>query len=530
MNEHSNETLSDDSVTTDHAETTDHADGGLAQTDSKGDLGAAGTGTTEHRAAAARGTEVGSGRVRTNDYVPPDHGDTGGTPQWFGMALGALLVVAAIAAALFVYSSDDTDASSLVARRADPTPVATATPEAAPTPTAEPTVAPTAVPSEPEPITVYDRAAAAYQFSTLADAAATVGLAGELASRSPITVFAPTDAAFADVDLSAFSESDIQQILSYHVVDGLYASDDLNVGGSIETITGEAVRINDDYVVNDTATIIDTDIEASNGVIHAIDAVLIPRAFRPTVGELVDNDTRQLSALGGAVAAMGLRDALDQEGPITVFAPVDAAFGDAGELLAASDAEDTTAVLAYHVVPGEYLSSDLSVGQELTTVQGETIVITEGLTLNSRASIEVADILASNGVVHKIDGVLLPGTLRTEQALNNLFSLDPIQFETASARILSESEPVLDQAIEILTANATGAVEIEGHTDSVGGESSNESLSQRRAESVLDYLTEGGVDADRLTAVGYGESRLKIEPETSAADRQQNRRIEFRVG
>jgi len=524
VNEHTNETPSDGSV---QAERIDE-DLTAAESDN---LVAEHEATAEHRAGTQRGAEVGSRRVRTNDYVAPNHGDTGAPPQWFGMALGALLVALAVAAAIFLYSSDDTEASSLVARRADPTPVATSTPEptAVPTAAATSTPVPTAAPVEPEPVTVYDRASASNQFSILAGAAATTGLDGELASRSPITVFAPTDAAFADVDLAAFSDAEIQQILSYHVADGIYTSDDLNIGDSIETITGEPVQINDGFVVNDTATIIDTDIEASNGVIHAIDSVLIPRAFRSTVGGLVDSDTRQLAELADAVEATGLRDALDQEGPITVFAPIDSAFGDASELLATTDVETTTEILAYHVVAGEYLSSDLVVGQELTTVQGETLVITEGLMVNADASIEVADLLASNGVVHKIDSVLLPGTFRTERALNELFALEPIQFATASARILSDSEPVLDQAIEILTADTTGAVEIEGHTDSVGGESSNQSLSQDRAESVVDYLVDGGVEADRLTAVGYGESQLKIDPETSAADRQQNRRIEFRV-
>lgn len=486
----------------------------------------------EQRATTQRGADIGTSRVRTNDYVPARAGDGGGTPQWFGFALGALLVLAAVGAAFFLYSSDETDSSSLVARRAEPTALATATPVAAPEPTAAPAT-PTATPQPAaiaEPDTVFDRAAGSEQFSVLAGAITAVGLDGELQTRSPITVFAPTDAAFAKVDLSRFSESELQEVLVYHVLDGQYGSDDLSVGDSLETITGESIVINDGFVINNRSAIIDTDIEASNGVVHAIDTVLIPRAFGPTVGDLIDGDADQLTSLATAVESMGLGDALDGDGPITVFAPTNAAFDDAGSLLATTDDDQTTAVLAYHVVPGEYLAADLSVGQELTTVQGESLIITEGLTINDDASIEEADLLASNGVVHKIDTVLVPGTFRTEQALNELFALDPIQFETASARILAESEPVLDEAIATLTASPTGDVEIEGHTDSVGGEQSNQSLSQRRAESVREYLVAGGVEPDRLTAIGYGESRLKVDPEESAADRQQNRRIEFRVG
>lgn len=531
MNEHSNEIDGEEEIAAaassplagagDSAPADDDAKRGAVRSDE----------IVDHRAATQRGADVGRSRVRTNDYVPA-HAVEAATPQWFGFALGALLVLGAVAAAFFLYSSDDTDSSSLVARRAEPTTVATPTPVATPEPTetpAPPTATP--VPAAPGPITVLDRAAGSSQFSILAGAVGAAGLDGELASRSPITVFAPTDAAFEKVDLSQFSESEIEEILAYHVIDGQYGSDDLNVGDSLETITGEPIVVTDDSMINNQAVIIDTDIEASNGVIHAIDTVLLPRAFGPTVGDLIDSDPQDdLSSLASSVESMGLRDALDQEGPITVFAPTNAAFDEASEVLATTDDDRTTAVLAYHVVPGEFPSSDLSIGQELTTVQGETIVITEGVTLNDDASVVEADLLASNGVVHKIDRVLVPGTFRTEQALNDLFALEPIQFATASARILSDSEPVLDQAIETLTANPTGAVEVEGHTDSVGGEASNESLSQRRAESVVDYLIGGGVDADRLTAIGYGETRLKINPEESAADRQQNRRIEFRIG
>lgn len=111
-------------------------------------------------------------------------------------------------------------------------------------------------------------------------------------------------------------------------------------------------------------------------------------------------------------------------------------------------------------------------------------------------------------------------------SLNELFQLEPIQFDTGSAAIRAESQPTLDEAIRLLTSVPTGNVEIQGHTDDQGGEASNQTLSQGRADSVLAYLVNGGVDASRLTAVGYGEANPTADNST-AEGRQLNRRIEF---
>lgn len=111
-------------------------------------------------------------------------------------------------------------------------------------------------------------------------------------------------------------------------------------------------------------------------------------------------------------------------------------------------------------------------------------------------------------------------------SLNELFQLEPIQFDTGSAAIRAESQPTLDEAVRLLTAVPTGNVEIQGHTDDQGPEDSNLALSQARAESVLAYLVNGGVDAGRLAAVGFGETSPTADNST-AEGRQLNRRIEF---
>ena len=130
--------------------------------------------------------------------------------------------------------------------------------------------------------------------------------------------------------------------------------------------------------------------------------------------------TPELSTLVAAVTRANLVETLAGEGPFTVLAPTDAAFGDAlealditaEELLAREDLAD---ILTYHVISGSVLSSDLSDGQEVTTVNTGTLTVDitdEGVFFvdanDGRAQVTTADVEASNGVVHVIDAVLLP--------------------------------------------------------------------------------------------------------------------------
>jgi len=103
-----------------------------------------------------------------------------------------------------------------------------------------------------------------------------------------------------------------------------------------------------------------------------------------------------------------------------------------------------------------------------------------------------------------------------------------INFATGSAIIPPSEYPVLDQVVQVLKANEKVRVEIGGHTDSVGTETYNQGLSERRAQSVRNYLIQRGIDASRLEARGYGEYQ-PVAPNTTREGRNQNRRIEFRV-
>ncbi len=137
--------------------------------------------------------------------------------------------------------------------------------------------------------------------------------------------------------------------------------------------------------------------------------------------------------------------------------------------------------------------------------------------------------MAANGVIHIIDSVLIPGTIKTEIALNQIVGSDPVLFAVGSPFIAESSKSVLERVAQILIENPEGNLEVEGHSDTDGPEDINLDLSKSRAEAVMEFLISKGVEPTRISAIGYGETRLKVDPEVTAQDRADNRRIEFRV-
>ena len=263
--------------------------------------------------------------------------------------------------------------------------------------------------------------------NVLEAAVITADLAGTLSGEGPFTVFAPTDDAFLALagalgataeDLLALPE--LTDILLYHVVGGTALSTDLSDGQMVTTLNGAdvTVTINDQGIFINDAQVIVADIVADNGVVHVIDAVLIPPTPEPSntvVDVVVNSDVHNL--LEAAVLTADLAGTLSGEGPFTVFAPTDDAFlalagalgATAEDLLALPELTD---ILLYHVVGGTALSTDLSDGQMVTTLNGADVTVTindQGVFIND-AQVIVADIVADNGVVHVIDAVLIPPT------------------------------------------------------------------------------------------------------------------------
>jgi transforming growth factor-beta-induced protein len=283
---------------------------------------------------------------------------------------------------------------------------------------------------------IVDIAASNEDFSTLVAAVQAAGLVDALKGEGPFTVFAPTNAAFAALPdgaldaLVADPTGDLTQILLYHVLSGQVMAADVTDGLEATTLQGGAVTftVADGAVKINDANIVVTDIQASNGVIHVIDAVIVPPAPESTpeatpepaaeapVGDIVDiaASNEDFSTLVAAVQAAGLVDALKGEGPFTVFGPTNAAFAalpdGALDALVADPAGDLTQILLYHVLSGKVMAADVTDGLEATTLQGGavTFTVTDGAVKINDANIVVTDIEATNGVIHVIDAVIVP--------------------------------------------------------------------------------------------------------------------------
>jgi transforming growth factor-beta-induced protein len=174
----------------------------------------------------------------------------------------------------------------MMAACAAPAAPAPATPAPATTPAPEPTPEPTPEPVEEAELNIVETAIAAGNFETLVAAVSAAGLADALSGEGPFTVFAPTDEAFAALpdglvaSLLEDPEGQLTQILLYHVLSGQVMAADVTDGLEAETLQGSTVSfsISDGVAMINGATIIATDIETSNGVIHVIDAVILPPA------------------------------------------------------------------------------------------------------------------------------------------------------------------------------------------------------------------------------------------------------------
>jgi uncharacterized surface protein with fasciclin (FAS1) repeats len=261
------------------------------------------------------------------------------------------------------------------------------------------------------------------------------------AENANLTVFAPTDAAFgalatqlgfadAGAMVTALSASDLSKILNYHVVPGARYATDLKAGGAtlstaysfegaaakLALNTSKGVTISDAVLA--TSIVTTADVRVDNGVIHAVDKVLVPPGVLNVV-QMAQANPASFSSLVGAVVATGLAPTLSGPGPFTVFAPTNAAFLSAPTGLTASQ---LTSVLTYHVLAGQVLATAIPFGAPVATldtktlagatVPAQTITINRNLTITDTTAIAgnilATDVRASNGVIHVIGKVVIP--------------------------------------------------------------------------------------------------------------------------
>jgi transforming growth factor-beta-induced protein len=266
-------------------------------------------------------------------------------------------------------------------------------------------------------------------FKILVVALQAAGLVDTLKSPGPFTVFAPTDAAFAKLPpgtitdlLKPENKPKLIKILTYHVVAGnltAAAIIALKPPVNVKTVEGQDFLVTLDggkLKVND-ATVIIPNVFATNGIIHAIDTVLLPPA---EVVDIVDTaiNNGNFKVLVTALQAADLVDTLKSPGPFTVFAPTDAAFaklppGTVANLLKPENKPELIKILTYHVVAGNFTAAAiiaLNPPVRVKTVEGESVLVTlEGNRLRvNYATVIIPDVFATNGIIHAIDAVLLP--------------------------------------------------------------------------------------------------------------------------
>jgi uncharacterized surface protein with fasciclin (FAS1) repeats len=277
------------------------------------------------------------------------------------------------------------------------------------------------------PNSIYDIVSNSPVHTTLKVAIDACALDGTLSGAGPLTLFAPTDAAFNLLPAGTVSAllADIPaltDILKHHVVGASVMSGMLSNNQIVTTLLGTdvTVTITGGNVYIDNAMVTVADIVADNGVVHVIDAVLIPTS---SIYDIVSNSANH-TTLKVAIDACALNGVLSDPGSLTLFAPTDAAFNllPAGTVTALlADIPQLTDILKHHVVGSSVMSGMLSNNQVVTTLLGTDVTVTinsMGVFIDN-AMVTVADIVADNGVVHVIDAVLLPTTTSVSE-LNHL--------------------------------------------------------------------------------------------------------------
>lgn len=243
----------------------------------------------------------------------------------------------------------------------------------------------------------------------------------ELPEGEQVTILAPSEAAFSNLPketieflVSPDGTDTLQTILSNHVVIGVIRSNELLNKRSLKSLAGQSLPIelaNGLSVAG--ARFESVDVEFDQGVVHVIDTVLVPES-RSILDLAASND--RLSTLTAAIQAAGIGSQLESEnGPWTVFAPVNSAFsnlpeGALNELLEPENRAKLIDTLGLHIIPGRIASNELLASQSARSYFGNKIEfsIKDGQVMIANAQIVQSDIQASNGVIHLIDAVIAP--------------------------------------------------------------------------------------------------------------------------
>jgi outer membrane protein OmpA-like peptidoglycan-associated protein/uncharacterized surface protein with fasciclin (FAS1) repeats len=368
------------------------------------------------------------------------------------------------------------------------------------------------------------------QLSLLSVLLQEAGLEGEFAdvSAAPLTLFAPSDDAFealpADVigGLRADPRA-LRELLSHHTAAGSLMTPSL-VAGDLEMSDRSVQPIGESPLTIGGSEFVAVDIDAPNGVVHIIDAVLVPDGVDSSETPEAASVNAELAGtsltLTGAVAAEEVRSALAQSTAASGVVVTDALIVDARSGLDGATADRLApllAALAGHLVNG-------SAGFD-----GEALYL--GGTYLTDPDRE-ATVAAANSV--GVEPTLTPPPQATaddaislEDELNAYVSANPVLFESDSATITDSSSAVLDEIALLARQFDSIAITVEGHTDSDGNANDNLWLSRMRARAVSDALADRGLAEGAVTWEGFGDQQPVVVD--GVEDKAASRRVEFRV-
>jgi outer membrane protein OmpA-like peptidoglycan-associated protein/uncharacterized surface protein with fasciclin (FAS1) repeats len=377
------------------------------------------------------------------------------------------------------------------------------------------------------------------QFSTLAGLLGDADLTEVLSDDGPFSVFAPTNAAFEALgpDLAAALARDLDllaTVLSHHVTAGTKLSTDLEAG-DLEMLDGTTVTVNlsDGVVITSgesIATVTEADLIASNGVVHAIDQVLLP------VGTVIGGDP------AGTLAGAEFVD-----GQIVLSGAVTSEEQRTALLAAASDTINTSNVIDELVV-----DSATALSNENSDALGAVIAAMAPNLVSGTAEIVDAAILVSGTFATEADRTAFEAAMALVESaaitvelverpvadagaaatveidLNQLVTDNPILFDSSSTTIKAESLATIDRVAAVAKRVGGITIVIQGHTDTDGLAQSNQALSEGRARSVREALIARGIVDDTLTTVGLGGTE-PILGANGVENKTASRRVEFVV-
>ncbi|MBX2955863.1 MAG: fasciclin domain-containing protein [Cyclobacteriaceae bacterium] len=281
-----------------------------------------------------------------------------------------------------------------------------------------------------------------------------------LSGTGNFTVFAPTNDAFAGLltaigqsSLDDIPEDVLRDVLQYHVISSAAVRSSQLTAGPVATVGGESITVSTSGGIrlNGTVNVVTADVEATNGIVHVIDAVLVPPSITPIVGTIVapaffnKNFTTLIAAVKAASPTV-LQTLLNAEKK-TLFAPTNAAFTAAGITSLPNEAT-LNAVLTYHVIGSEVLAANIANGSSSAATLNGNIYLskgTAGVFINGTTQVTATDITRSNGVVHVIDRTLLPPSQTIAQIAVAASTSSSPQF-TQLVAALSKVPTLLDAA------------------------------------------------------------------------------------